>query len=67
MDTVTWQDSTYKSNNARWGLALSMGHLEYHAEWELSGTELQITLTGGDSQVAFGAEYKDLHIKSATF
>jgi len=66
-DTVTWQDSTYKSNNARWGTALSMGHLEYHAEWELSGTELQITLTGGASQVAFGAELNGLKFKSASF
>jgi hypothetical protein len=66
-DTVTWQDSTYKSNNAHWGTALSMGHLEYHAEWELSDTELQITLAGGDSQVAFGAEFKGLKFKSASF
>lgn len=67
VDKVTWQDPTYRSNNVQWGTALSMGHLEYHAEWELSGAKLQITLTGGDSQVAFGAECNGLRFHSATF
>jgi hypothetical protein len=66
-DTVTWQDPTYKSNNTLWGTALSMGHLEYHAVWELSGTELQITLAGSANQVAFGAEFNGLKFKSASF
>jgi len=66
-DTVTWQDPTYKSNNTLWGAALSMGHLEYHAVWELSGTELQITLAGSANQVAFGAEFNGLKFKSASF
>jgi hypothetical protein len=66
-DTVTWQDPTYRSNNTLWGTALSMGHLEYHAEWALSGTELQITLAGSANQVAFGAEFNGLKFKSASF
>jgi hypothetical protein len=65
-DTVTWQDPTYKSNNAFWGRALSMGHLEYHTTWELSETELQITLAGSANQVSFGAEFKGLKFKSAS-
>jgi hypothetical protein len=66
-DTVTWQDPTYKSNNAFWGTALSMGHLEYHMAWDLSGTELQITLAGIANQVTFGAEFNGLKFKSASF
>lgn len=66
-DTVTWQDPTYKSNNAFWGTALSMGHLEYHTAWELSGTELQLTLAGSANQVSFGAEFNGLKFKSASF
>jgi hypothetical protein len=66
-DTVIWQDPTYKSNNALWGTALSMGHLEYHTAWELSGTELQLTLAGSANQVAFGAEFNGLKFKSASF
>ena len=65
-DTVTWQDSTYKSNNAYWGKALSMGHVEYHTAWESSGTGLQIKLTGSDNQVSFGAEFNGLKFKSAS-
>lgn len=65
-DTVTWQDPTYKSNNTSWGRALSMGHVEYHTIWELSGTELRITLTGSDNEVSFGAEFNGLKFKSAS-
>jgi len=65
-DTVTWQDPTYKSNIAYWGRALSMGHVEYQTTWELSGTELKITLTGSDDQVSFGTEFNGLKFKSAS-
>lgn len=65
-DTVTWQDPTYKSNNAYWGKALGMGHVEYHTKWELSDTELRLTLTGSDNHVSFGTEYKGLKFKSAS-
>jgi len=65
-DTVTWQDPTYKSNNAFWGRALSMGHLGYHTTWELSGIELPITLAGSANQVSFGAEFNGLKFKSAS-
>jgi hypothetical protein len=44
-----------------------MGHLEYHTAWELSGTELQLTLAGSANQVAFGAEFNGLKFKSASF
>ncbi len=65
-DTVTWQDPTYKSNNAYWGKALGMGHVEYHTKWELSDTEMRLTLTGNNNQVSLGTEYKGLKLKSAS-
>jgi hypothetical protein len=43
-----------------------MGHLEYHTTWELSETELRITLAGSANQVSFGAEFKGLKFKSAS-
>jgi len=68
-DRVIWQDESFKSRNDRWGAALSIGHLEFRSSWLVKqDTELLITLAGGDSRVAFGAECNDVKYKtSASF
>jgi len=67
-DKIVWQDPSYKDNSDRWGMALSLGHLEFHSGWTFPGTEFLITLAGGDSEVFFVAEASGLNYKgSASF
>lgn len=67
-DRIVWQDPSYKDKSSGWGIALSLGHLEFHSQWVFTETEVLITLAGGDSHVAFGAECNGLKGKlSASF
>jgi hypothetical protein len=55
-DRVVWLDATYQNKNEFWGKALGAGQLEFRSSWLVKDTELAITLTGSNNQVAFVAE-----------
>ncbi len=66
-DKVIWQDPAYKNLNERWGTAVGMGQLEFRAEWQIPGGELQISLAGENSHVSLGAQFSGLGFKTASF
>lgn len=66
-DQVVWQDPTLKGEEALWGRAVSSGQLEFQARWDMPGTEIRMKLVGGNNEVAFGAEFTDNGLKSASF
>jgi len=55
-DRVVWLDATYQNKNEYWGKALGAGQLEFRCSWLVKDTEVDITLTGSNNQVAFVAE-----------
>ena len=57
-DIVKWLNRTYKNNRDKWGLALSLGHLEYFAAWQTIGTEVSCSLKEDNHSVLFIVEYK---------
>jgi hypothetical protein len=66
-DQVVWQDPTLKGEEALWGAAVSNGQLEFRARWDVTGTEIRMKLAGGNNEVAFGAEFSDNAMKTASF
>lgn len=66
-DQVVWQDASLKKDEGLWGVALGMGQLEFHAQWDIPGTEVRMKLAGGGNQVAFGAEFSGHDIKASSF
>ncbi len=66
-DQVNWQDPALKSEEALWGTAVSNGQLEFQARWDVPGTEIRMKLVGGNNEVAFGAEFSNTGLKSASF
>ena len=64
-EKAVWQDKRYHNDRTKWGLALSLGHLEFHSLWKDSETEIQLRAYGGRNRVFLvvlysGIEYMDM-------
>ncbi len=60
---VTWRNDLYKEDYSNWGLAVSLGHLEYGSLWKNQEVEIFLTLSGGNNKISLKAEYKGLIIR----
>lgn len=60
---VTWRNDLYKEDYSNWGLAVSLGHLEYSSLWKNQEMEIFLTLSGENNKLSLRAEYKGLRIK----
>jgi hypothetical protein len=60
---VTWRNDSYKEDYSKWGLAVSLGHLEYSSLWKNQEMEIFLTLSGENNKISLRAEYKGLRIK----
>jgi len=60
---VTWRNDLYKEDYSNWGLAVSLGHLEYSSLWKNQEMEIFLTLSGENNKLSLKAEYKGLRIK----
>ena len=58
LDNINWLNPQYKEDYSKWGLALSLGHLEYNSLWSSDKTEIQLRLYGENDQIKLEAEYK---------
>ena len=57
LTNVNWMNPTHKEDYSKWGLAVSLGHLEYSAIWNLPETEIVLRLFGKNNEVNLTAEY----------
>lgn len=57
LTNVNWLNPTHKEDYSKWGLAVSLGHLEYNAIWEVPETEIELRLFGKNNEVKLVAEY----------
>ncbi|GAI00643.1 unnamed protein product [marine sediment metagenome] len=60
---VTWRNDLYKEDYSNWGLAVSLGHLEYSSLWKNQEVEIFLTLSRENNKLSLRAEYKGLRIK----
>jgi len=60
---VTWRNDLYKEDYSSWGLAVSLGHLEYSSLWKNQEIEIFLTLSGDNNKLSLQAEYKGLRIR----
>jgi len=56
-DDTIWSDDLYKDDPSEHGMALSVGHLMYVAEWYLPETIIQLLLKGDNYSVTLWVEY----------
>lgn len=57
LTNINWLNPTYKEDYSNWGLAVSLGHLEYSAIWNVPETEIILRLFGENNEVQLVAEY----------
>jgi hypothetical protein len=50
-DAVRWRDPLYKDDAPQYGLAVSVGHLQYDATWETKNTDVSLLLRGDNYEV----------------
>ena len=60
---LTWRNDLYKEDYSDWGLAVSLGHLEYSSLWKNQEIEIFLTLSGDNNKLSLQAEYKGLRIR----
>lgn len=57
LTNINWLNPTYKEDYSNWGLAVSLGHLEYSAIWDTLETEIVLRLFGENNEIKLVAEY----------
>jgi len=60
---VTWRDDFFKEDYSKWGIAVSLGHLEYSSLWKNQEMEIFLTLSRDNNKLSLRAEYKGLRIR----
>ncbi len=60
LDNINWLNPQHKDDYSKWGLALSLGHLEYNSIWSSEKTEMQLRLYGENGHIKLEAEYKEV-------
>jgi len=58
-DDHAWRDDLYKDKPSDWGLAVSIGHLVYRAEWRREHTTILTALRGDNFEITHGLIYQD--------
>ncbi len=54
---MNWLNTEHKDDYSKWGLAVSLGHLEYSAIWDAPESEIVLRLYGENNEVKLVAEY----------
>jgi hypothetical protein len=64
-DIKNWKNSLYKNDPEQFGLAISIGHLEYVSKWETERTLIFLVLKGDNYKITFQLFYdsKNIEIK----
>jgi len=57
LTNINWMNPTHKDDYSKWGLAVSLGHLEYSAIWNFPETEIVLRLFGKNNEISLMAEY----------
>ena len=52
-----WKNDAFKSDRSKWGIALSLGYLEYFTFWETPGTTVSCGLKENNYYVLCSVEY----------
>jgi hypothetical protein len=58
-DKTEWKNSLYKDIPEHWGMAISMGHLEYEVKWVTPTTVIIEKLYGDNFKIGYLVFYKD--------
>jgi len=58
VDQINWQNDAFRNISSKKGLALSLGHVEYHASWETPDTTISCSLKEDNYYVLCSIRYR---------
>ncbi len=58
VDEINWQNDAYRNISDKKGLALSLGHVEYHSSWETPNTTISCSLKEDNYDVLCSVMYR---------
>jgi hypothetical protein len=58
VDEIKWQNNAFRNNGSKKGLALSLGHVEYHSSWETPNTTISCSLKEDNYYVLCSVMYR---------
>jgi hypothetical protein len=61
-DITHWKNDAFKSNRSKWGMALSLGYLEYFTYWEAPGTTVSCGLKEQNYYVLCSIDYWSMEL-----
>jgi len=56
-EITNWINDTYKNVRKKWGLALSLGHIEYAALWKIQSSTIECSLRGENYNILCLVKY----------
>lgn len=56
-DNVVWRNDLYKDDPSDWGMAVSVGHLNFEATWKLPETKIHLLLKGDNYKITHILDY----------
>ena len=62
-DIESWDNELFKDDSAKWGFAVSVGHLSYLSSWETNETEINLGLNGDNFEVGHVLSYDSKFFK----
>lgn len=61
-DKIEWKNDLYRSDQAQWGFAVSLGHLYYYAIWYADDTNIGLSIRGDNYEINTILEYESRQI-----
>ena len=62
-DDINWLNDLYTDDSSDYGLAVSIGHLNFYCLWEIGGTKIQMVLNGDNYKISHRLEYNNESLK----
>ena len=62
-DVQKWKNDLFRDHREGWGIAISVGDLEYIALWKMDRTDVFLQLTGENYEILFGILYQSKQLK----
>jgi len=63
-EITNWKNDAFKSDRNKWGIALSLGYLEYFTFWETPGTTVSCGLKENNYYVLCSVEYWSVELSN---
>ena len=63
MDEINWKNDLYKDDKSEWGMAISVGDLEYWALWETPNSKIALILDGNNYEISLILTYDSKELR----